>query len=282
MKKLVLIILASIVLPAYALQPAHNKMTLSLVAPVPNTYSRTYSSVNEMTDHLVTTVRNTSYPTQVVRVKGNIRELNMTCEQAFDEIENFYIKHIDPDNFFYNTISYCGYDPETFKAVNFTINSYFDPLNDEAIKKLEKYIQNHNGRKLLGVPFYVERAQAMVVSMNLDAGMQDADNPLTLLRYAHDNSSHFYQNHFDMMMELVSDIYNRFYSTDPAIVLPFIHKWFLTSTLYYRNVLSKSNYAELQPEMIFLMEKGKKIFTPHLRLYYSHHCADNENKYCLS
>ena len=87
-----------------------------------------------------------------------------TCEQVLATIDKFFCDHITYDRFFYNTINYCSYDPQTNLATSFAINSYFDPVNDEAVTFLEKYLAEHNGQDLLGSPFNVESAQGVIVS----------------------------------------------------------------------------------------------------------------------
>lgn len=279
MKKLYLFSLSFLSLSAFADQSLE---TIVMTKPLPNnTVVRQHSSLKDAPEQIARFKRTTNYPTQIVRMQAELKESTQTCDEVFQKIDAFFSDQISYDRFFYNTINYCGYDPETQFARQFTINSYFDPLDDEAIIYLEKYLAEHNGRDLLGSPFYVESAQGLVVSLNIDAGMEDSANDSTLLRLQHDNASHYFPSNYAMRLDLISDVRQRFFSNKPDLVLPFIDKWFLTSVWYYQHILHNSNYVELQPELIFLMDKSPKIFSPLLRLYFAHHCSKYESKRCL-
>lgn len=279
MKNLLLFSLAAVSLSAFAEQSFER---ISIQKPFPkNTVVRQYSSLQDSQKQIPLFTRTTDYPTQIVRMYAEIKGSTLTCEEVIQKIDVFFNNHITYDKFFYNTINYCGYDPATNYAVQFAINSYFDPLSDEAIVYLKKYLAEYNGRDLLGSTFQVENAQALIVSLNIDAGIEKNANDDTLLRLKHDNASHYFSTQYAMRMELIADLRQRFYSNNPELILPFLNKWFLISTFNYDRVLHNSNYVELQPELIFLMEQGPKTFSPLLKLYYAHHCSKYENKHCL-
>lgn len=278
MKKILLFSLTTLSFSAFANQFLETMTT----KPLPShTVVRQHSSLKDAPSQETLFKRTTNYPTQIVRMQVELKQSTQSCEEVFQKIDAFFSDYITPDRFFYNTINFCGYDPKTNFARQFTINSYFDPLDEEAIIFLEKYIAEHNGKDLLGSPFYVESAQGMVVSLNIDAGMEDGVNNSTLLRLQHDNASHYFPSNYTMRLELINDVRERFFSNNPHLILPFIDKWFLTSVWYYQRILHDSNYVELQPELIFLMDKSPKIFTPLLKLYYAHHCSKYENQRCL-
>lgn len=282
MKKIVISSIIAFTIPAFANSIVKPQEFTRIATPIPaNTVTKEHSSVKESPVHTILSKRTIDYPTQIVRVHGDIKGPARSCDDVFAKIDEFYTNHITWDKFFYNTIMYCGYDPETNNAKLFSINSYFDPLDEAAVTYLEKYLAQHNGRKLLGTTFNIESAKAVVVSLNIDAGIQNENDPASLMRYQHDNSGLYYTSDYAMRTDLINDIYQRFYSTDPDLILPFITTWFQTSIMRYERVLSQSNYVEIQPELVFLMDNEPKIFTSNLRLYYSHHCSDNENGRCL-
>lgn len=257
------------------------EISLSAKPASSNTMIREHSSLKEASYQPIMQKRTLEYPTQIVRMEGELKGAPLSCNEVFQRIDNFFSKHITHDRFFYNTIYYCSYDPDTHLAKNFTINSYFDPLDDDAIAYLKKYIDEHNGQDLLGSPFYIESAQALIVSLDIDAGLEDIRNDSTLLRLQHDNASHYFLTNYAMRLDLIADVRQRFFSHERSLVLPFLNKWISKSAWIYERILSNSNYIELRPELIFLMDKSPKIFTPLLRLYYGHHCSKYENKYCL-
>ncbi|MDX1837158.1 hypothetical protein DIZ81_07110 [Legionella taurinensis] len=240
-----------------------------------------YSNFQDVAGHKQGFERHQPYPTQIVRVQGALSG-ERHCEAIIQDIEDFFVSKITYEKFLYNTLVFCGYDPKTEYAVHFAINSYFDPLNDGAIYYLENYLRSHNGQDLLGVPFEVESATGVAVSLNIDAGVLNHRNDSRLLRYRHDNQSHYFASNYDLMNELTHDIYERFYSNDPGLILPFINRWFYAfADRTYSGVLSHANYVELQPELLFLMEKAPKVYTSPLRMYFGHHCTKYDNKHCL-
>jgi hypothetical protein len=242
---------------------------------------RQHSSAKDARTQTVPLTRTVDYPTQIVRIHGYPTAEPQTCEEVFKKIDAFYNNYISYDRFFYNTIEYCSYDPKTNNAVTFTINSYFDPLNDEAVNYLQKYLAEHNGRDFLGVPFTIESAQGLVVSLDLNAAIEDPLNDKSIVLLRQDNGSHFFSSNYKMRLELLNDADRRLFTHDANLVLPFIGKWLEIPSGMYLGFLTQANYVELRPELIFLMDKGQRIFTPLLKLYYANHCSKYVNKHCL-
>lgn len=241
-----------------------------------------YSNIEETIKNPQRLSRTRDYPTQIVRIEGDILDSTRHCNEILAEISAFFTKKITSDKFIYNTLVFCGYDPETEYAVRYTINSYFDPINDAAIDYLQTYLSEHNGQPLLGTLFEVEDASGVAVSLNIDAGKKANQNDTILTRYKHDNVSHFFSSNYEMTKEMIMDIRASFFSHDPDVVLPFMQKWFFTSAdkIYYY-VLKSSNYVELQPERLFIMSKAPKVYTSPLKMYFAHHCSKYKNKRCL-
>lgn len=228
-----------------------------------------------------TTRMRSDFPTQIVRVKGNVASLNLTCNEVNQEIDHIFIDKITSTQFFYNTYIFCQYNPETHNAVQFSIHSYFDPINDEAIHYLQDYLNTFNGYDLLGTPFKIESAKGVVVALTINAGFRDnKDAPLTLYHQSHSNF--YFKHHFELRNTLISDIRNRIYSKDPDQLLSFFDTWvFPEAGKFYRHILSRSNYIEIQPEMIFLMKDEPKVFVSNLKYYYGKDCSKSQNQHCL-
>jgi hypothetical protein len=226
--------------------------------------------------------RETDYPTNIIRVSGDINQDKLYCDDVFAEIERLFVSKIKSDKFFYNTYVSCTYDKKTYFASKFFINSYFDPLDDQANDYLEQYIKENNGRDVFGAKFEVEKARGVIVSLNIAAGQKSEPLDSTLVRFRQDRSNYFYPSNYALLYELVNDIKARFFSSNPDVILPFLNKWFFPSAekVYY-SVLRKSNYVELQPERIFLMDKKPTVFTSKLHFSYAHNCFKNANKRCL-
>jgi hypothetical protein len=86
-----------------------------------------------------------------------------------------------------------------------------------------------------------------------------------------------------MRTKLLSDIYQNFFTNDPNKILPFLDKWISShASSIYKAVLRDSNYTELQPEKIFLMENNEELFVSNFKQYFAHYCEPYENHRCLN
>lgn len=241
-----------------------------------------HTNLRQIIDGKFILERTKLYPTHVVRMTADVEKLQRKCEEVLAEIHSFYSAKLDSEKFFYNTIIYCGYDPKTDLATRFSIFSFFDPLDDGAIEYAKTFVSSISGADLLGTPFSIESANSLVVSLNVDAGMSQDAYASVLLRVQHDNENLYFPSNYEMIKELITDTYERFYSNDPKIVLPYFAKWFgyHAGSSYYR-ALTRSDYVLLQPERIFMMSKAPHVFTSPLRMYYGHKCEKYTNKRCL-
>lgn len=248
-----------------------------------NTITKQYSNLQHMLTMRPLPDRDRDYPTQIVRLQGKLGDdFAKDCDSVHDEIDGFFNHHVTSENFYYNILTSCVYDEASGNAREFSIDAYFDPVSDEAIDYLEHYLATHNGRDLLGTVFQVESANGLAVSLNVDAGRIANRHDTTLIRYRHDNETHFFPSNYALMQSLISDIYDGFYSNDPEVVLPFMKKWlFSFADKVYAYILPTCNYVELQPERIFFMTKEPQAYTSPLRMYFAHHCDRYDNKRCL-
>lgn len=222
------------------------------------------------------------YPTQIVRVQGDVSPAQVKCSEVTDTIEELFTGELPSDLFYYNTYVFCGYDPKTGLATNFTINSYFDPLSNKAISYYEQLKADIEGQLIFGVPFHIEDAKGTVISLRIEAGLKDSPEDTNLLMFRKDVSTHYFASNYDVMKELVSDIKARFRSLDPQVVLPFMDRWFFAGAgAIYSRVLPSSNYVEIQPTRIFLMEQPPQVFTSILRFSYAHLCFNTPTGKCL-
>ncbi|HHF0525895.1 TPA: Lpg0189 family type II secretion system effector [Legionella anisa] len=268
---------------------ADNSTEGFIFSPLPknkNTVVRHYTNEQKLPDLKQMSQRTVDFPTQIVRVRGNVAGLKLSCEEVEDEINKVFSKKIYPNLFTYNTYVSCGYDqdsPEQY-AVSFSIQSYFDPLTDKAIDYLKAYLQEYNGYNLFNATtLQIENAKGVIISMNLNAGLKSNPDKTPFTLYRQDRNNFYFKSNFDMRKELIADIYQRFYSNDPEIILPFLDKWIFSyaGTVYY-SILKASNYLELQPERIFVMENEGDIFVSDLRYYFANQCMKrNPNKHCL-
>ena len=247
-----------------------------------NAIVRTYSSEAKKPDQINSLNRTIDYPTQIIRITGSLENQQLTCEQVNDAVDKLLIDNITEDKFTYTTYINCNYDPETNLATQFRINSYFDPLTDEAVQYSNEYLAENNGSDFLGTRFNVESAKGLIISLNFAAGVKKNPKNPPFIQYRQDHNNFYFKSNYDMRNKLFTDVYHDFFSDDPNRILPFINKWiFPHGSTFYRAILKDSNYVELQPERIFLMENGDEIFVSGLRYYFAHNCTLHENHHCL-
>lgn len=227
--------------------------------------------------------RTLNYPTKVIRMTASIEQQRMNCAQVNQAIDEVFVNQITKDRFTYTTFISCLYDPETKLAVRFTLNSYFDPTSDEAIHFLDNYLSEYNGSTLLGAPFNIESAKALIISMSISVGTKKNPNRPPFIEYREDRSNFYFKSTYDMKSQLLYDINAHFYSDNAEVVLPFLDKWiFNYSGQLYKAILRDSDYALLQPERIFLMESGEELFVSKIKYYYAHNCKeDHPHHHCL-
>lgn len=251
-----------------------------------NSVVKHYSNEQEIASLKQVPQRMVDFPTQIIRISGSVAGLQLSCSEVGDEIDRVFSSKITSDLFTYNIYTHCGYDPESPEryAVNFSIQSYFDPLTDDAIDYLKSWLKEYNGYNLFNTtPLLVENAKGIVVSINLNAGLKKHPDEDSLMLYRQDQRSFYFKSNYEMVVQLVADIYKRFYSNDPQVILPFLDKWiFPYASIVYYPILKASDYLELQPERIFLMEREGDIFVSDLRYYFANLCMKrNPDKRCL-
>ncbi len=227
--------------------------------------------------------RTIDYPTKVIRMTANIQEHKLNCAQVNQVIDEVFVNQITKDKFTYTTFISCVYDPETKLALRFTLNSYFDPISNEAVHYLDDYLKEYNGSNLLGTTLNIESAKALIISMSLSVGTKKNPNKPPFIEYREDRSNFYFKSTYDMKVQLLNDINANFYSDNADTVLPFLNKWvFNHAGELYKAILRDSDYAILQPERIFLMESGEELFVSKIKYFYAHNCMeDYEHHHCL-
>lgn len=247
-----------------------------------NTVVTTYSNEADPLNQTRSFERTTEYPTQIVRMSGSLSQQQLSCEQANEIIDKSFVKFITSDKFIYNIYISCVYDPETKLATQFSIHSYFDPLNDKAIDYLKSYLAEYNGSALLGTQLKIESAKALIISLNIIAGVKKNPHSPLFIEHRKDRNNYYFNSNYEMRNTLLADVYEKFFSNEPDKVLPFFNKWLSSyADKIYNVILRDANYVELQPERIFIMNNGDEIFVSNLKYYFAHNCTRYENRHCL-
>lgn len=226
--------------------------------------------------------RSIDSPTHIIRMTEKIDNQQVSCEQVNKEIEDKFINKITKDKFIFSTILICEYDPITQMAVAFSIQSYFDPLNDDGVLYLRNYMNEYNGSEILGSPLTIEEAKAVIVSLSFRAGWKKNPAIPPFIEYKRDKSNHYFKSNFDLKNNLITDIELSFYSDEPGKIMPLLDKWlFPKASIAYKSTLLDSNYTVIEPEKIFLMNDGEPLFVSPIKQYYQHHCSQYEHGRCL-
>lgn len=274
-----------LLVPLYAFSQSHD--TLSLLSVTQNqdpehTQLHVYSNETEAFTKNNSSQRSIDYPTQIIRMDAKIENQQIGCNEVNDQIDKLLVQNIVNDKFNYAIFISCRFDPETQLATQFIINSYFDPVNDEAISYLQSYLSQYNNSDLLGTKFKVESAKGLIISLNIAAGIRKIPYKPPFIEYRKDRSNYYFKSNYEMRNKLYAEIYQNFFTTDQEKVLPFLDKWiFSYAGSIYKSILRDSNYVELQPERIFLMD-NEDIFVSGLKQYFVHYCEDYENHRCLN
>lgn len=275
-----------ILFPLYAFshtQDDFKDTSLSEATTTPNTHVVTYSNEEEKQHLIRTTNRSHDFPTQIIRMNANVSSQHVSCEEVHAQINNVLQENIKQNQFIVAMSISCHYDSATYLATNFTIDGYFDPIDDEAVVYLKSYLSQYNGSDLLGTQLRIESAKGLIVSLSIAAGMKKKLNTPPFNEHRRDRSNFYFKNNYEMKNTLLADVEENFYSNNPNKLLPFIERWaFSHASSLYKVILKDANYIELQPERIFLMENGEEIFVSNIKQYFMHHCVENENHRCLS
>lgn len=226
--------------------------------------------------------RTIDYPTQIIRMKGNVEQLNLSCDQVVAIIEEQLLSHILDELFIYNTYTFCQYvDDQSKKAIAYEINSYFDPISDKAVEYTINFLKEHNGSDLLGGKVQIESATGLIVSLQATAGIKKNPDATAFIVLRQDHNNFYFKSNYEMNHKMVTDIYDNFYSNDPSIALPFYDRWFSERGSQFGVVLKDSNFVELFPDKLFIMNHGEGLFVSNLNYYFAHSCVRYDNHRCL-
>lgn len=271
------LVIPLILLPFYAFsQP--NFTTLISPPKDKNTHFIIFSNEGKQNKLIA---RSNDFPTQIIRIEKNIEDQQVPCEDVHQQIDKIFVQHIVNDQFIYAFYIACQYNPETNLAIQFIIRGYFDPLSDEATAYLDSYLREYNNSDLFGTKYKIESAKGLIISLNIAAGMKKSLDRPPFLEYRKDRSTFFFKNNYEMKNKLYSDIHQNFFTAEPGKVLPFLDKWiFEHASAIYKAILIDSNYVELEPEKIFLMENNE-LFVSELKQYFMHYCEEYERHRCL-
>ncbi|OEH46098.1 hypothetical protein lpari_02925 [Legionella parisiensis] len=171
-----------ILLPLCGFSQTQDDLTTLTMSQNPENKNSRVTTYSNETEHLKQNkllTRSIEYPTQIIRMEENIESQQFSCDEVNDQIDKILVQRIVNEKFSYAIYISCYYNPETKLATQFIINSYFDPLSDEAITYLESYLSEYNGTDLLGTKYKIESAKGLIISLEIAAGMKK--NPIDLL-----------------------------------------------------------------------------------------------------
>ncbi|HHT0592547.1 TPA: Lpg0189 family type II secretion system effector [Legionella anisa] len=224
-------------------------------------------------------------PTQIARLKVDLYNTNIECDEVFNKMKSIFVDKLRDNEFTYMITQSCNESTEENKANYYTLSAYFDPQTDEAITYLQQYITDYNGTDFYGVPFKVESAQGVIVSLNVDAGIDDGSDSSIFKTLHHLNNKLYFNNVYDMDETLVYDIDNKIRTNNAELITSFINQWmgidYSSEVSIYLGSLSDSNQVKISPEFIFLMDTEPKVYAPLIFKPYTHDCTVYPSQKCL-
>jgi len=248
----------------------------------PNVLVKHDSNEQEVMSKLDWSENRGHHPTRIVRLDGEITESGVSCQDVQQAVADTFFSHINGSHFLYNTLMMCHYDPQTHDAAHLSIDSYIDPISNDDEAMLHQLEQTFEGYLFFGVPLHIEKAQGVIISLELNAAREDKHGDPRIIRFRRDHKTLYFNSNFDLTKQFIIDVRRRFYSQNPDVILPFIRQWFYESLGdAYASLLRKVNLVELLPERIFVMQSGEPTFTSHLHMYYLNHCQRYDSKVCL-
>lgn len=248
-----------------------------------NTRTYHYSSgeIGE-TGFMLNPGRTIDYPTQIVRISGNLKHANLDCDEVINTIDNLFTRKVQAMQFYFNIYVSCKFNPQTEIAEEFTIQSYYDPMSDDAIKDSNQLKVELEHLDVYGTAFRIEEAKGLAVSLTSLAGKMEKISDVNYMLMRQDTQSHYFSGFYELINEFGSDVNSRFFGKNNKDLLAFFDKWIYPGAgIAYGHSLTLSNYIQLQPAMLFIMDSPPNIFTSNLRYYPSKYCFDTPNERCL-
>lgn len=230
--------------------------------------------------------RTIDFPTQIVRLKVDFSNYNIGCEDVMDTMNRLLLEKLDCRDFTYTAGGGCWASVDGGNPDMFIFSAYFDPQTDEAITYLQQYIAKYNGTDFYGVPFKIESAKGVVVSLDAYTGIEEDSESSIFKVLFHINSKIYFNNLYDIDDTLSQDIENKMITNDPLLITSFIKQWMgsgdaIEEISEYLKNLADSNKVIIAPEFIFLMDTEPKAYTPRVHTTYEHDCKVYPSKRCL-
>jgi hypothetical protein len=284
MRSLVLIALVSITAPALA--NVHETKTV-LASKSPLGLQRSISNIN--VKHSIPLsdedMRTQDYPTQVMRMKANLNGRRMSCDALFSEMDKRTkaIDEADDGEFIFMINEFCQSNDQGKTALSFTLDGYFDPLTDEAIIQSEEMLKKFNGTDFFGTTWTIEPAQGIAAALTFDIGNKNRPKDETLNRLFQYHQSLYFNSFYDMNFTFIKEMKSDFMNNDADTVASFITKWLEpSSTDAFISSLSKSNFIQVYPALMFVMEKEPRAHFPESILSYAQTCLQYPSKKCVT
>ena len=239
---------------------------------------------HKSTPRLADNIRNKSspfYPTQVIRLKGNLEAYNLSCDDFLtgfhDNFDVFF--NIKDTDFYAYGVAGCGSD-DSDSAQNFRLWVQLEAWSNDAINKLQNLIEQKKGTDFYGQTIDVEEVQGVVASVDLVIGNFIPPQDRTIHVDYHLNYKLYFNSFIDMKFEFLNKVVPNFLSNDIELVKSFLSKWIIEDDDIdrYSNTIINSNYIELQTEMVFLFKKEPRV--EQLPFSYPYICSRTRKGVC--
>ena len=225
-----------------------------------------------------------NFPTQIIRLKVDLSSKNLECDEVRDKMHTL-LDRLDGKDISISSFSGCGvwFDDKEY----YVHSAYFDPHSDEGVAYLQQYIEELNGMDFFGVPLEIESAKGVIVSLRIDTGIIESDEPPSFNNSLyHMKSKLYFDSLYDMDNTLINDFSNQLATNNPELISSFIKRWIQQSgrnysILDYLENLANSNGVKFTLKYTFIMDKEPKAYALTSKTWYLHDCRSYPNEKCI-
>lgn len=165
--------------------------------------------------------RTRSFPTQIVRLNLDLSNQNIQCDEISNAMNDLLIFKLKNKAITYLITQTC-YRSEKGEPDYYTLSAFFDPQTDDAITYLQTYSAENNGKDFFGVPFIIESAKGVIISLKIMEGIKTSRDKSTSTTLYSLNNKLYFNNVYDMDNTLINDIENKLNTDNYELISSFI------------------------------------------------------------
>jgi hypothetical protein len=213
---------------------------------------------------------------------------NLDCNELFDASERVLLDKLKNQDITYFSLLACSYPSNPsdgdVRPNYFTLLAFLDPQTDKAITYLQQYISENSGNDFFGVPFKVEPAKGLIVSLKIDAGIREVSEESSFKTLYHLDNKIYFNGVYDMYDRLlINDISTQLLTNNSELISSFINKWIgkINVLPEYLKILTQSNYIKSSIDFTFLMDEEPRAYAPPVEMQFALDCEIYTGGKCL-